>query len=122
MSCSHSIDLPGHAITASLCVWKMLLVLFGHFEHQRRVWFEECVAEPLQIITAILPGSTWSCPLLRIVSQDAASEVMKVYPPLQLKVFVDDITAFMEGRKKELPGSVEIILKSMRRGRWKRRV
>ena len=35
--------------------------------------------------------------LLRIVFQDALSEVMKVSPPLKLKVFVDEITAFMEG-------------------------
>ena len=33
--------------------------------------------------------------------QDALGEVMKVYPPLKLKVFVDDITAFMDGRNKE---------------------
>ena len=29
--------------------------------------------------------------LLQIVLQDAGSEVTKVYPPLKLKVFVDDI-------------------------------
>ena len=39
------------------------------------------------------PGSEWSCLLLRIVLQDALSEVMKIYPPLKLRVFVDDITA-----------------------------
>ena len=54
---------------------KILRVLYGHFEHQRRVQFEGCVAEPLQTITAILPGSKWSCLLLRIVLQDALSEV-----------------------------------------------
>ena len=50
---------------------KILRVLCGYFEHQRRVQFEGCVAEPLNTITAILPGSTWSCLLLRIVLQDA---------------------------------------------------
>ena len=35
---------------------KMLRVLSGSFEHQRRVQFEGCVAEPLRTITAILPG------------------------------------------------------------------
>ena len=34
---------------------KILRVLCGHFEHQRRVHFEGCVAEPLQTITAFLP-------------------------------------------------------------------
>ena len=33
------------------------------------------------------------CLLFRIVLQDALSEIMKVLPPLRLKVSVDDITA-----------------------------
>ena len=66
---------------------KILRVLFGYFEHQRRVQFEGCVAEPLQTMSAIFPGSKWSCLLLRVVLQDALSEVTKFYPPLKLKVF-----------------------------------
>ena len=58
---------------------KILRVLCGYFEHQRRVQFEGCVAESLRTITAILPGSKWSCLLLRIVLQNALSEVTKVY-------------------------------------------
>ena len=54
---------------------KLLRVLCGYFEHQRLVQFEGCLAEPLQTITAILPGSKWNCLLLRIVLQDALSEV-----------------------------------------------
>ena len=73
---------------------KMLRVLCGHFKHQRRVQFEGCVAEPLQTITAILPGSKWSCSLLRIVLQ-------KIQPSLKLRVFVDDITALVKGRNKD---------------------
>ena len=76
---------------------KILRVLCWYFEHQRRVQFERCVAESLPTITAIFLGSTGSCLLLRMVLQDALSEVMEVYPSLKLKVFVDDITAFMEG-------------------------
>ena len=34
---------------------KILQVLCWYFEHQRRVQFEGCVAEPLEAITAILP-------------------------------------------------------------------
>ena len=49
---------------------KILRMLCGYFEHQRRVQFQGCLAEPL-LITAILPGSKWSCLLLRIVLQDA---------------------------------------------------
>ena len=56
---------------------KILRVLCG-FEHQRRVQFEGCAAEPLTTITAILPGSKW---------QDALSEVTKFYPSLKLRVF-----------------------------------
>ena len=65
----------------------ILQVLCGYFEHQRRFQFEGCVAEPLQTITAFLPGSKWSCLLLRIVLQDALSEVTKFHPPLKLKFF-----------------------------------
>ena len=35
---------------------------------------------------------------------------MKLYLPLKLKVFLDDITAVMEGRNKELPGIGENVL------------
>ena len=38
---------------------KILRVLCGYFEHQRRVQFEGCAAEPLTTITAILPGSSY---------------------------------------------------------------
>ena len=64
---------------------KVLRVLCGYFEHQRRVQFEGCVAEPFQTITAILPGSKLSYLLLRIVLHDALSEVTKNYPPLKLR-------------------------------------
>ena len=59
------------------------------------VQFEGYVAEPLQTIWAILPGSKWSCLFLRIVLQDALSKVTKFYPSLKLRVFVDDITALL---------------------------
>ena len=45
---------------------------------RRRVHFEGCVVEPLQIITAILPWSKWSFLLLRIVLQDAVSDVTRI--------------------------------------------
>ena len=35
---------------------EILRVLCGYYEHQRRVQFEGCVAEPLQTITATLSG------------------------------------------------------------------
>ena len=74
---------------------KILRVLCWYFEHQMRVQFEGCAAEPLTTIMAILPGSKWSCSLLSIVLQDALSEVTKNYPPLKLRVFVDGITALL---------------------------
>ena len=37
---------------------KILTVLCGSFEHQRRVQFEGCASEPLTTITAFLPGSS----------------------------------------------------------------
>ena len=48
-----------------------------------------------------------------IVSQDALSEVVKLYPPMKLKVFVDDITAFLEGRSKESPEIAEMVTRAM---------
>ena len=69
------------------------------------------MAEPLQTITAILAGSNWSGLLLRIVLQDALREVMEVFPPSKMKVFVDDITVFMEGQSKELAGIAGKVLK-----------
>ena len=64
--------------------------------------FEGCAAEPLATITAILPGSKWSCLLLRIVLQDALSEVTKIYPPLKLRVFADDSTALVKERNGDV--------------------
>ena len=93
---------------------KIMRVLCGYFQHQSRVQFEGCVVEPLQNITDILPGSKWSCLLLRTVLQDALSKVVKVFPPLKLKVFVEDITAFMEGRYNELAGIAEKVLMSIK--------
>ena len=56
------------------------------------------MAEPLKTITAILPGSKWSCLLLRTVLQDAVSEVTKIFPLLKLRVFVDHTT--LDGEKQ----------------------
>ena len=63
------LDLAKAFERVSLAAWatrfefprRILRVLCGYFEHQRRVQFEGCVAEPLQTITAILSGSKWSC-------------------------------------------------------------
>ena len=60
------------------------------------------MAKPLHTITATLPGSKCSCSLLRFVLQDALSEVTKINPPLKLRVFVDDITALLMVRNKEV--------------------
>ena len=38
----------------------------------------------------------------RIVLQEALSEVTKIYPSLKLRVFVDDITALVKGRNKDV--------------------
>ena len=77
---------------------KILRVLCGYFEHQRRVQFEGCAAETLQTTTAILPASKWSCLLLRLVFQDALGDVTKIYPPLTLRDFEGDITALSVGK------------------------
>ena len=73
---------------------------------------EGCAAESLRTITAILPGSKWSCLLLRIVLQDAISEVTKIYPPLKFGVFVSYITALLMWKNK---GVAEMARKVMKR-------
>ena len=89
---------------------KILRVLCGYFEHRRRVQFEGCVAEPLRTISAILPGSKWSCLPLRIVLQDALSEVTKNYLPLKLTVFVDDMTALLMEKNKVMADMAKMVI------------
>ena len=93
---------------------KILRMLDGYFEYQRRVQFEGCVAEPLQTITAILPGSKCSCLRLRSVLQDAQSELTKINPPLKLMVFVDDIPASFKGRNKEVAEMAKKVRKKLK--------
>ena len=57
----------------------------------RRGLFQSCVTDPLQTTSAILGGSKSSVRLLRIVIQDAMSEVSKLYMHLDLNVCVDGI-------------------------------
>ena len=66
---------------------KILRLHCGYFEHQKRVQFEGCAAEPVTTITALLPGSKWCCLLLRIVLQDALSEVAQNLPSVEVEGF-----------------------------------
>ena len=52
--------------------------------------------------------------LLRTVPQDALSEVTKFYPPLQLRVFVDDITAFLMGKNEEMAEMAKQVMQRLR--------
>ena len=60
------------------------------------------MADPLHTITVILPGSKGSCVLLRIVLEDAFSEVLKVCPPSRLEVFVDDTNHHVWSKNQEV--------------------
>ena len=51
---------------------------------------------------------------MRIVLQDALSEATNIHPSRKLRVFVDDITAFMYGRNKELVKLAEKMLKTLK--------
>ena len=93
---------------------KILRVLCVYFEQQRRVQFEGCVAEPLQTISAIFPGTTWSCLFLRIVWRDALSEVTQIYPPLKLRVFVGYITALLKGKNGDMAEMAKKEMKKLR--------
>ena len=88
-------------------------MLGGYFEHQRRVQFEGCVARRCRPLRKFC----WvklELLILRMVLQDALSEVVKRYPPMNMKVFADDITACLEGRNKELPEIAEKVLTTRR--------
>ena len=76
--------------------------------------FEGCAAEPLQTITAVLPGSKRSCVLLRIVLQDALSEVAKIYLPLKLRVFLHDITTLLMEKDREVDEMAKKVMKKLK--------
>ena len=76
--------------------------------------FEGCGAEPFRTITATQPGCKRSCLLLRFVLQDASSEVPKIYPPLMLWVFVDDITARLMEKNKEVAEMAKKVMKKLK--------
>ena len=57
--------------------------------------------------------SKWSFLLLRIVLQDALNEVTKNHHPLELRVFVDDITALLMGKNREVTEMAEKVMKKL---------
>ena len=66
---------------------RILRVRCGSFQHQRRVIFERCVADPLQTITAILPGSNWTCLLLSYFASGRAGQSAQGVPTFEAEVF-----------------------------------
>ena len=76
--------------------------------------FEGCAGQPLTTTTATLPRSKWSCLLFRVALQDALSEVTKNYPPLKLRVFVDDITALLKRKNKVVAEMAKKLMKILK--------
>ena len=58
--------------------------------------------------------SKWSCLLLRIVLQDALSEVTKIYSPLKWRVFVGDITALLIGENRAVAEMAKNVMKKLK--------
>ena len=54
--------------------------------------------------------------LARIVLQNALSKVTKIYPSLKLMVFVDDITALVKGRNKDVSEMAKKVMKMLKEG------
>ena len=52
--------------------------------------------------------------LPRVVSQDAPSEVTNIYPPLKLRVFVDDITALLMGKNSVVAEMAKQVMKKLK--------
>ena len=57
--------------------------------HARKVIFENEASEPSVTVTVILPGSIWSVLLLRIVKQEAMSNIIRENPEQRVSVGVD---------------------------------
>ena len=51
---------------------------------------------------------------MRIVLQDALSEVTKIYTTLKLRVFVDDITALVKRKNKEVAEMAKNVMKKLK--------
>ena len=51
---------------------------------------------------------------MRIVFQDALSEVMKFYHLSKLRVFVDDVTALVKRRSKEMVEMAKKLMKKLK--------
>ena len=81
-------------------VWVLL-------EHQRRVQFEGCAAEPLQTIPAILPGFKWSCLLL-------LSEVTQNLPSTEVEGFFGCYHGTLDGRHKEVADMAKKVMKKLK--------
>ena len=62
-----------------------------------------------------LPGSKWSCLLLRIVLQDAVSEVTNFYTPLKLRVFLGDTSALLMERNREVAEMAKKVMKKLKK-------
>ena len=49
-----------------------------------------------------------------IVLRDALSDVSKIYPPLKLRVFVNDITALSMGKNREVAEMAKKVMKKLK--------
>eukprot|EP00973_Karenia_brevis_P096112 12430658-Karenia_brevis.AAC.1 len=76
----------------------ILAVVCSYFSFARRVVVDGCFSEPLQTFTAIIAGSQWSVALLRMVIMWPMGQLLTLFPPLRLKVYVDDICATVSGK------------------------
>ena len=70
-------QLCGLGRRVSIFLRKILRVLCGYFEHQRRVQFDRCVAEPLQTITATLPEFN-AMKVLKSIKREAEEKDFKL--------------------------------------------
>ena len=52
--------------------------------------------------------------LLRIVLQDALSEVTKIRHPLKLRVFVDEFTALLMEKNKEVAEMAKMVMRKLK--------
>ena len=56
-----------------------------------------------------LLASTYFCAM-----QDALREAIGIYPPLKLRVFVDDVTALLMEKNKEVEEMAKMVMRKLR--------
>ena len=91
-----------------------LRVLCGFFEHERRVQFEGCAAEPLLSLNGHSARIQVQLCVIENCVAGCAEGGHKNFPSFEVEVFVDDITALVKGRNKEVAEMAKKVMEKLK--------